>query len=175
LCKTVRGTDIGRALNEAFQAMEKNDRRKIMVLVTDGEDLEESGIKAAQALADKGVVVYAVGVGTPAGSPIRFMNQQGAMDFVRDGNGKQVQSRLDEATLSEIARATHGGYRRLGPLGEGLNQVRELVETSANPHDAARLRTLGVDRFHVPVAAVTLLLVMESLVGTRRKFRQTAA
>src|SRR5271170_3294924 len=40
----VPGTDIGRALKEASLAMEKNDRRKIMVLVTDGEDLEASGI-----------------------------------------------------------------------------------------------------------------------------------
>jgi hypothetical protein len=28
---------------------------------------------------------------------------------------------------------------------------------------------MGVDRFHVLVAAVTVLLVVESLIGTRRK------
>jgi len=32
----VPGTDIGRALDEGYRAMEKNDRRKVMVLVTDG-------------------------------------------------------------------------------------------------------------------------------------------
>src|SRR5206468_10536084 len=49
----VPGTDLGRALDEASRAMEKTERRKVMVLLTDGEDLEQSGIKTAQVLADK--------------------------------------------------------------------------------------------------------------------------
>jgi Ca-activated chloride channel family protein len=171
----VPGTDIGRALNEGFQAMEKNDRRKVMVLVTDGEDLENSGITTAQTLAEKGIVVYSVGVGTASGSPIRVMNEQGITDFLRDGNGNPVQSRLDDTTLTAIAQATHGSYRPLGNLGEGLSEVRRLVENSASTHDDARMRKLGVDRFHVPVAAVLFLLVVESLVGTRRRVVQNRA
>src|SRR5580765_6219863 len=34
------GTDLGRALREADKAMEKKSRRKVVVLLTDGEDLE---------------------------------------------------------------------------------------------------------------------------------------
>src|SRR3974390_920182 len=63
----IAGTDIGRALNEASRAMDKNARRKMVVLVTDGEDLEKSGVAAAKKLATNGVVVFTIGVGTPAG------------------------------------------------------------------------------------------------------------
>jgi Ca-activated chloride channel family protein len=171
----VPGTDIGRALNEGFRAMEKNDRRKVLVLVTDGEDLEQSGVTTARTLAEQGIVVYAVGVGTAAGSPIRIMNEQGVAEELRDSDGKVVQSRLDEATLAAISEATHGSYHPLGNLGEGLNQVRRLVENSTDTRDSARLRKLGVDRFHLPIAAAAILLVLESLVGTRRRFRQTEA
>jgi Ca-activated chloride channel family protein len=164
----VPGTDIGRALDEASRAMEKTDRRKVLVLVTDGEDLEKSGIKTAQALVDKGIVVYAVGVGTAAGSPIQITNEQGVPDLVRDLDGTVVQSRLDEATLSAIAQATHGSYQPMGTLGEGLNSVRRLVENSSDSAHLAKMRKLGMDRFHVPVAAVIVLLVLESLIGTRR-------
>src|SRR5437016_3367965 len=52
----VPGTDIGRALDEGYRAMEKNDRRKVIVLITDGEDLEKSGIRTAQELAQKRIV-----------------------------------------------------------------------------------------------------------------------
>ena len=121
----VPGTDIGRALNEGFRAMEKNDRRKVMVLLTDGEDLEKSGITTAQALAGKGIVVHAVGVGTAAGSPIQIVNERGLPDFVRDQDGSVVISHLDETTLTAIARATHGSYEPLGAVGEGLNHVRQ--------------------------------------------------
>ncbi len=168
----VPGTDIGRALDEAYRAMEKNDRRKIMVLLTDGEDLEKTGVRTAQTLAEKKIVVYAVGVGTAAGSLIQVVNEQGAPDLVRDSDGSAVQSRLDEATLTTIAQATRGSYHPLGTLGEGLNRVRRLVETSTEFSDSSKLRKMGVDRFHVPVAAVIVLLVLESLIGTRRKLRE---
>jgi len=155
--------------------MEKNDRRKIMVLLTDGEDLEKSGIRTAQQLAEKRIVVFAVGVGTAAGSPVTVVNEQGAAEIVRDSDGSVVQSRLDEATLRGIAEATHGSYEPLGPLGEGLTRVRRLVETSTEYSDSSKLRKMGVDRFHIPVAMVGLLLILESLVGTRRKLSENSS
>lgn len=171
----VPGTDIGRALDEAFRAMEKNDRRKILVLLTDGEDLEQGGVRTAQELAARRVVVFTLGVGTPAGSSIQFVNEQGATEMVRDSKGSPVQSRLDETALRAIAEATRGSYQPLGYLGEGMNRVRHAVQASTDWPDASRMRKLGVDRFHVPVAAVLVLLVGESLVGTRRRMGESKA
>jgi Ca-activated chloride channel family protein len=168
----VPGTDIGRAQDEAYRAMEKNDRRKILVLLTDGEDLEQGGVRMAKQLAKEGIVVYAIGVGTPAGTPIQVLNEQGMPDLVRDPQGKVVTSKLDETTLEAIAQATRGIYQPLGPLGEGLSKVRRLVESSTEAPDYSKLRKLGVDRFHWFVAFVTALLILESLIGTRRKVRE---
>jgi Ca-activated chloride channel homolog len=165
----VPGTDIGRALDEAARAMEKNDRHKVIVLVTDGEDLAGAGVTTARALADQGIVVYTVGVGTTAGSPIHIINAQGMPDVLRDPDGQPVISRLDETTLSQIAEATHGNYQPLGALGEGLDRVRRLVENSSDTRSASTVRKLGVDRFHVLIAIALVLLVTESLIGTRRR------
>jgi Ca-activated chloride channel family protein len=167
----VPGTDIGSALDEAFHAMEKNDRHKVMVLLTDGEDLEQTGVKTAQKLGDKGVVVYCVGVGTAAGSNIQIINDNGVASPMRDRQGDIVQSRLDETTLRKIAEATHGSYQPLGTVGEGLGRIRQLVENSPHTSDLTSARKLGVDRFYIPVGLATLLLFVESLIGTRRKIR----
>jgi Ca-activated chloride channel family protein len=164
----VPGTDLGRALDEAFRAMERKDRRKILVLLTDGEDLEQSGVRTAGALAKQGVVVFALGVGTAAGAEIRILNEQNQMEIVRDSKGEAVRSRLDETTLRAIAEATKGNYFPLGSLGEGLAKVRVTVETSDSSSGGAPVRRLGVDRFHVFIAIVLSLLVIESLIGTRR-------
>ncbi|MFO1488940.1 MAG: VWA domain-containing protein [Verrucomicrobiota bacterium] len=169
----VPGTDIGRALKEAAQAMPKESRRKLVVLVTDGEDLENNGVKAAEALATNGVVIYTVGVGSPTGSEIRILNPAGQEEVVRDAKGEAVLSRLDEKTLEDIARAAGGQYHPLGPLGEGLARVRLAVENqdaSANP---SRTQTRGVDRYYWPVAGLLLLIVAESLIGTRRRILPT--
>jgi Ca-activated chloride channel family protein len=152
--------------------MEKNERRKIMVLLTDGEDLEKTGTKKAQELAAKGVVVFTIGVGTPAGSPVQVVGPTGIPDFVRDRAGKIVESRLDEDTLRAIAEATKGSYQPMGALGEGMNRVRRSVESAAFLPNFSQSRKLGVDRFHWVVGGVILLLVLESLIGTRRRVRE---
>src|SRR6267142_2782169 len=60
----VPGTDIGRALDEGVHALQKSERQKLLVVLTDGEDLEKGGVKAAESLAKQGVVIFTVGVGT---------------------------------------------------------------------------------------------------------------
>jgi Ca-activated chloride channel family protein len=171
----VPGTDVGRALDEAFLAMEKNDRRKIVVLLSDGEDLEKLGVSTARKLVAEGVVAFAVGVGTTAGSTIHVPTAQGPIEELRDAKGNVVRSRLDEETLRAIADATGGRYQPLGTVGEGMRKILFAVNRDPDLRNVKPQRKLGVDRFHVPVALVLLLLVTESLIGTRKRSVPPAA
>jgi Ca-activated chloride channel family protein len=164
----IPGTDVGAGLDEGFRAMEKGEHEKLLVLITDGEDLEKGGVRTAEALSKKGVIVFTLGVGTPAGAEIQMVNEQGKTELVRDNQGQIVRSRLDEATLRSIAQATHGNYFPLGPLGEGLAKVRIALETSGITGGPSPARRFGVDRFYIPIAALLILLITESLIGTRR-------
>lgn len=164
----VGGTDLGRSLREAFHAIEKRNSRKLIVIVTDGEDLEKAGAKEAAALAKDGVTVYTVGVGTPAGAELRATAPNGQSDFIRDDKGQVVRSRLDEETLTQIAKATGGEYFPLGRVGEGLQQVRRAIDAK-NGAAFSRVRAQGVERFYVPLAIALILLISESLIGTRRR------
>jgi Ca-activated chloride channel family protein len=165
----VPGTDLGRALNESVKTMEKDSRHKVVVLLTDGEDLEGAGVKQAQELSKQGVVIYTIGVGTPAGSQIQMINDHNQKVWLRDSSGKIVTSHLDEKTLQNIAQATHGAYFPLGALGEGLGRVQTSITEMTARSDADRAAKLGVDRFHVPIALALAGLVGESLLGTRRR------
>jgi Ca-activated chloride channel family protein len=164
----VPGTDIGRAIEEAAQAMDKQAQQKILVLITDGEDLEKGGVREAQTVATNGVKIFTVGVGTPAGAEIQVVNEQGRTELLRDSKGEVVRSHLDETTLRAIAQATGGTYNPLGSLGEGLSRVRLSVEKMSTVPGSAPGRRFGVDRFHVPLAIALSLLIVESLIGTRR-------
>ncbi len=171
----VPGTDVGRALDESFHAMEKMDRKKIIVLITDGEDLQKGGVKIATKLAATNVVVFTVGVGTEAGGEIRVTNEQGQEELLRDSKGQVVRSRLDEPTLRDIARATKGSYEPLGALGEGLAKVRLAVESKDFFSGGSPTQRFGVDRYHVPIAIALALLIIESLIGTRRGSARSTA
>lgn len=164
----VPGTDIGRALSEANAAMEKTSRRKLVVLLTDGEDLENGGVATAKSLGTNGVVIFTLGIGTPAGSEIRMLSPAGKLELVHDSKGETVRSRLDEKTLTAIAAATGGNYYPLGPLGEGLMKVRSAVETLDRTAELKRSRNYGIDRYYWPVAVLLALLTVEPLIGTRR-------
>lgn len=166
----VHGTDLGRALSEALHAVENPEDRQVMMLFSDGEDLQETGAEIAKTLSDKGILVYTVGVGSTQGSEIHVLNAQGQPDLVRDESGRAVRTRLNEETLRNIATATDGAYQPLGSLGEGLTKIQLQMETTRKQNTQPDA-TAGVDRFHFPLTAVTLLLVAESLIGTRRSKR----
>lgn len=163
------GTDIGQGLEEASRDMDKHSRRKMVVLLTDGEDLEKTGVATAKSLATNGVVVFTIGVGTPAGKEIQYVNDTGQKDWVRDPSGNLVRSQLDERTLREIAEATGGQYYPLGPAGIGLMDVRFAVRALDSASTARRSAENGVEHFYAPIALALGLIVAESLISTRRK------
>lgn len=165
------GTDIARAINESESAFQDDNNYKIIVLITDGEDLEESGVERAREAAANGVTIYSVGVGTPEGELIPIRNRFGRVDYLRDSDGKAVQTKLDEATLSEIAEVTDGFYVPLGPTGYGLEQVYEAgLESIPEQELAAQLERSGIERFQWPLGLAIILLAWEPLIGTRRRF-----
>ena len=171
----IPGTDIGRALNEASHAMDKRSSRKLVVLITDGEDLEKSGVAAAKSLATNGVVVFTIGVGTPVGKEIQTVNAAGQMEWVRDAKGEMVRSRLDEQTLRDIAQATGGSYYPLGAQGDGLNQIRSAIHRLDSADGTRQSAQNGVDHFHLPLAIALALIIVESLIGMRRRYFPTTS
>ena len=165
----VPGSDLGRALDEASRALEKNEGRKVLVLLTDGEDLAGAGVKRAAELAKNRVTVYTVGIGTEAGGMIQIYGESGALQPLQDQRGQAVVSRLDEKTLRTIAETTGGEYQPLGVIGDGMDKVRRAVTTDAAKPSAAVVRTRGIDRFHFPLGVAIASLIAESLVGTRAR------
>lgn len=165
----VNGTDIGRAIEESELAFFSNRNRKLLILMTDGEDLEAGGIEAAKKLSRKGLVIHAVGVGTPSGGPIRVIGPQGSIDTLKDASGEEVRSRLDEKTLGELASCTGGRFIRLGQAGEGMEALRLAIQAGTDENGIGRR---GIPREEWLIGAALLILVLESLLSTRRKQTQ---
>jgi Ca-activated chloride channel family protein len=165
------GTDIASAIHEAQAAFaQAGDNKKILILITDGEDLQGQGIDAARAAAKDGMVIYTVGVGTGAGGLIPVPNGNGGTDFVKDDTGQFVKSHLDESTLSQIAQVTGGMYQPLGQEGQGLGVIYDKAIASMPKHDlAARRERVYEERYQLPLAAGLVLLLASMLIGTRRR------
>lgn len=160
------GTNIGRAIEVAVEGFRGGGvGSRVLILVTDGEDHEGRAAEAAKQAAQAGVRIYAIGIGSEAGAPIR--DAQGKLR--EDAQGAKILTRLDATTLRQIADAT-GGLAFVSPEGSLLD-TRPLVEQLAGLERGdfgEEKRVLREERYQFPLALALLLLLIEGLLGDRR-------
>ena len=164
------GTDIASAIREAQAALQNRPGKdKILILLTDGEDLEGSALATANAAAKDGLKICTVGVGTANGDLIPIPAEQGG-GFVKDDSGQFVKSHLGEAGLKSIAEATGGLYAPLGAQGQGLDTIYQQALAPLAKHElASRRQRVYTERFQWPLTGSLALLLASMLVGTRRR------
>ncbi len=119
----------GTALSEALMASARSfstqsERSRAIILISDGEDHEGEAIEAARAIAEQGIRIYCIGVGSPQGKPIP---KNGSL--LKDASGEIVVTRLNEEILQEIAGAGNGKYVRAGAAEFGLNPIIDDIRT----------------------------------------------
>ena len=165
------GTDIAAAIRETTAALEGNgNNERILVLLTDGEDLEGSALDAARAAAKNGLKIFTVGVGSTSGELIPVEDETGATQFLKDASGQFVKSHLDEAMLKQIAEATGAIYQPLGQQAQGLEMIYSQGLAKFTRHElASRMQKVYLERFQWPLALGLLCLVAEPLFGIRRR------
>lgn len=170
------GTNLAAAIREADRAFVDQAKQKILVLITDGEDLEGEALTAAKEAAASGITIHTVGVGTPAGELVPLQESGRSGQFVKDGEGQMVMSRLDEKMLREIASVTGGSYHPLGRAGEGLDTLyRERLDLIPKQELSERMRRVPIDRFEWPLLFAFGLLMLEFVMGERKSRRALRA
>lgn len=106
-------TGLANAIHAARATFDKTERKfRVMVLLTDGEDLLGEAAEAADQARQDGIVVFVMGIGTPEGVPIPVRSDQGATVYKKDRKGNVVISKIQEKTLQKIAESTGGVYVR---------------------------------------------------------------
>ena len=165
------GTNLAAAIRTCEEAFGKAEGfSRAIIIVSDGEELDADGLEAARQAAANGIRIFTVGVGSAEGSEIPL----GPGEFVRDSSGKVVQSRLDASRMTEIAEITGGFYvpldedaaRRL--VTDGIGKMKEVEMTAS----ASRR---PIERYQWPLGAAIGLLVLQALVGERRRRPALAA
>ena len=148
------GTSLGVGLAKGLEAFVDQERRnKVMVLVSDGEDLEGEVEQAVRRAKEAGVVVHAVGVGTEGGQPVPDVDAEGRVTgYKRDESGGAVVSRLNLATLDAIARGTGGKAFRITPADTSLSGLASAIEGMEQRSLAREYSYRRKERYQVPLA-----------------------
>jgi Ca-activated chloride channel family protein len=169
-----QGTDLASAIKEAERLFKENgNNHRVLVLLTDGEDLQGDVIDAAKAAAKNGMAIYTIGVGSPGGSTIPLVMRNGRKDFVRDETGSVVRTTLDETTLKKIATETNALYVPLGRGAEGLNTIyQEKLRLVPKSERDQRMERIPLERFEWPLGAAIFLLLLEFFITDRRRAKK---
>jgi Ca-activated chloride channel homolog len=162
------GTDIAAAIREAQSVLTDKANTKLLIMITDGENLQGNALAAAEEAAEKGMRIFTVGVGTREGEIVPI-SSGGTQGFMKDASGNFVVSRLDEATLTGIADKSNGFYTPLGNKGQGLQTIYQK-KLSLIPKEELtdRRHKVPLERFEWPLAAAIGLLALEFMIGSRK-------
>jgi Ca-activated chloride channel family protein len=167
-----QGTAIGRALETAaamFEAAEDGARSRVVLLLTDGEDHSGRLDAAVRSLAEKGIRVYALGVGTGAGSPIPILDAEGnVVSYRKDRAGRTVVSRLEEDQLRRIAEATGGRYVAASGSDLGMAAIADELDRLEKTEREGHLALRWDEVYHYVLAPALALLFLAALLSERR-------
>jgi len=106
-----QGTAIASAIEMTNQYFDDIDQKnRILVIISDGEDHEEEALVAAQKAKTNGIRIYSVGVGTEAGGPIPIKTEEQVTGYKKDREDNVVVTKLDKKVLMEVAQVTGGKY-----------------------------------------------------------------
>ncbi len=162
----VWGTDIGMALRTVKDVFDNDSKNRVVILISDGEDLEGEGIKEAKELAAKGVIIYTLGVGTPEGARVDI---EGGANLPA-GVQRDVVSKLDITTLEKIASASGGQFYMVTPAQDEIQAILKHISSLERNRLSSRRFNLYKEQYQI-FAIMALLLILTEVLLTARTSR----
>lgn len=161
-----QGTVVADALQLCNNSLNNREKKyKSIILISDGESHDENTPEAVKKLADDGVIIHTVGIGSPAGAPIYDPLTN---DFKKDENGNVVVSKLNEDELKMIAAQTGGTYT----LFASASQVSNILVSNISQMDTKQIAGGGLRQYNTYFQVFVLLaiccLVLETLIPERK-------
>ncbi len=166
---TRQGTNIKAAIDMATRSFTPREGvGKAIIIITDGENHEGGAVEAAKAAAEKGMMVYVMGVGTPEGAPIP---EGRGNDFRRDKEGNVIVTKLNEQMCQEIAAAGNGVYIRIDNTGNAQKILQKEVDKLAKADLDTAVYSEHDEQFQVMAWIAFVLLLLEMLLMVKKNPR----
>ncbi len=166
------GTALSDALKFSQQFYDNKDQKnRLLVILSDGEDHEEGWEQEAGRLKEMGIQLITIGLGTEKGAPIPIKNSRGQItDYKKDYNGEVVVTKKNEAILRNMAKKTGGQYFDGHHATSVIEGVLEHIENMEKTEFEAVQVSDYQDQFQWFLGAAILLLFAEIFIGNKKRF-----
>ncbi len=170
-----QGTSISSAMDKAIDIVSRDeDKYKVVLLVTDGEDHDGDAINLAKKASEIGIEIHTIGIGSNTGGLIPIVeNDNGQIEYKRDNSGRLITSVLNKNILKEIANAGNGSFYHFTNDGQNYTHINKAIQSMEkrviNSHEYS-----DYDQRYQPLALVSLLFFLVSFIfPTRNNYDKT--
>ena len=168
------GSNLESAVDGSLKLLPPEGEGRVLLLFTDGENLQGDVNAATDALSEAAVGLLGIVAGTERGGPIPEHDERGGVHYKRDQNGQPVVTRAHPEVLAEIAENVDGEVVSLGDP----EVVRDIADAVARlrTREVEETRTVRrVERFPVFLAAAAVLLFLGFAMSPWRRLATAAA
>ena len=172
------GTNLEKAIRKGMDLYKNSGsggQYSVMILMSDGEELEAAAVNAAKEAAEMGIRIYTIGIGSREGVPIPVPSKNGEVAYKKDLQGNIVTTRLEDGTLQEIASVTGGLYFYASPGEFQLQKVLTEIASLEKKEQASDRMENYQDRYQIFLGLAALLFLIEALVSERGRKRRIGA
>jgi Ca-activated chloride channel homolog len=168
----VGGTAIARALEAGRELLARDplskSHKRVMLLVTDGEDLEGDPVSVATSIGQEEISIFVVQIGGRTPEPIPQVNESGEVQGMRtDEEGKPLTTSLSaegEAQLGSIASSTGGAVVRSDAGQTGIAEIERRLKQLMTEELSERVETIYADVYLYPLGLSLLLVLLEAFI-----------
>ena len=147
-----QGTDVAAAIDLAAKSFTPNEKvGKAIILITDGENHEGGAEEAAARASEKGINVFVLGIGTEKGGRIPV---NGRNEYMRDGDGYIVVTKVNEEMANNIAKAGKGTYVRV----DNTNNAQTIIENELEKLQKDDITTEVYSKYKEQFGVLAILL-----------------
>ncbi len=146
------GSNLERAVDGALELLPEEGEARVLLLFTDGENLQGDVQVATARLDEAGIRMLGVVAGTESGGPIPEPDGRGGVRYKRDRDGRPVVTRAHPQVLRGIADAAGGEVVLLGDP-EVTTSIASAVDR-LQTREVESTRTMRrIERFPILLAA----------------------
>ena len=179
----IGGTATARALERAREVLARDPKAKdhvrVIVLVTDGEDLEGDPVEVAKQAGQEGTRIDVVQIGGRAPEVIPEVGPDGRVVGIRkDERGKPLTTELSadgEAQLAKIAEATGGTIIRAEHGETGIDRIAKGLQKMQHEELSEKVETVYDEEYAWPLGLALLLFVIEAAISEAPLRKRTTA
>ncbi|HKQ68503.1 MAG TPA: hypothetical protein VJT73_04150, partial [Polyangiaceae bacterium] len=153
---------------------------RVILLVTDGEDLEGDPVSVARSAGEEGTTVHVVQIGGRTPERIPEVSPDGkSLGWRKDDDGKLLTTELSaegEAQLGQVASVAAGKIVRSDKGTTGIDTIAQELKRKMTQELSERVETVYADVYMYPLGAALALLIAEAFLSetSRRKAGRAA-